>query len=1159
MLKIHRAERADGLVEALADLLADPLDDPMTPEVIAVPTRGVERWVTQRLSAHLGTAPGASDGVCANVDFPFPARLVGGAAAAASGIDRETDPWLPQRLVWPLLDIVDNCIHEPWLITLATHIGASGADPDGERRARRFPTVRHVADLFDRYAVHRPEMLSAWADGENSDGTGQPLPDTVTWQAELWRRLRGGLGIPSPAERLAGACERLRQEAGVVDLPARLCLFGLTRLPVSYLRVLAALGAQRDVHLFVLHPSPKLWAEVAAAIQGRPPVVRRAEDVTATLAVNPLLASWGQDAREMQLSLASGGGPLADDHRPVGEPGSTLLARIQADIRADRAPPRRPLPGQPDPRPILDPGDESLRIHACHGPDRQVEVIRDAILHLLEGDPTLEPRDIIVMCPDIETFAPLIHATFDAGSVNDADPDAGPAETPGAPATPDLRVRLADRSLRQTNPVLAVVSDLLVLAAARLSAPQVLDLAARDPVRRRFGFDDEDLARIEKWIGDTGIRWGLDAGHRAAYGLGWLDANTWRAGLDRILTGVAAAEEDQRLVGGVLPLDDLPSGDIDLAGRFAEFVDRLACAVSALAGPQPVGEWVGAIAQAADALTTTGGRLTWQRMQLQRILDDVLHEAGDEAHQNLAPLSLAEVRALLADRLRGRPTRANFRTGHLTVCTLMPMRSVPHRVVCLLGLDDGVFPRKTGADGDDIILNDPHVGDRDARAEDRQLLLDALLAATDALVITYAGHDERTNAVLQPAVVVGELLDVVDRTVRLAETPGQARPATARHCVVIHHPLQPFDPRNFTPGAVEPQRSWSFDEVSLEGARALSGQRRPKPPFLAAPLPKLFGGPVALHDLIAFVEHPVKAFLRQRLGLSMWEDDDKVSESLPVELGGLQEWAVGERLIEGLLRGDSLSACLTTERARGTLPPGEMGSSILSRIAPAVEELVLKASGRVRPWGDRGSVEVNVRLPGGRLLVGTVPGVTGDLLWSVTYSALKPKHRLAAWVRHLAVTAAYPDRPFRSATIGRGIWGPIAVAELAVFPGRPAERQARALSQLAVLLDLYDRGMREPLPLYCATSAAYASGAPDPKAAALKAWKTPWDQFDHEDRDPAHVLVLGGVRAFGDLLVAAPCEGEDGDGWAGGEASRFGRYARRLWAGLLTSETVSTR
>ncbi len=848
MLVVHRAERADALADALSELLAAPLEDPFAAEVVAVPTRGMERWLTQRMSGVLGASADAADGVCANVEFPFPHRLVTDAIAGASGIDPGSDPWLPERAVWPLLEVVDTSLAEPWLASLAAYLGEDADPPDPVRRARRLSAVRHLAGLFDRYALHRPAMLESWSHGHDSDAAGDELPPGARWQAELWRRLRARIGVPGPAERRDRACERLVEEPSLAALPARFALFGLTRLPAGHVQILSALARGRDAHLFLLHPSPALWEAVTHATRGEADSpqatrrgaapagrgIRRTDDPTAELPRNRLLASWGRDAREMQLVL-EGTGIDANHHHGELPPPGTLLGAIQSAIATDRTPPGAPMPQRPDERPAIRPDDRSLEIHSCHGRQRQVEVIRNAILHALADDDTLEPRDVIVMCPDIETFAPLIQATFGAGDL--------PGEDDGASLIPpdlrpiDLRVRLADRSLRQTNPVLGVVSELLDLAGQRLTASQVLDLADRAPVRRRFQFDDDEISKLQDWIAQTGIRWGLDAEHRAPYRLERVSGGTWHEGLGRLLLGTAMTEDGQRVFAGVLPLDDVDSRSIDLAGRLAELIERLRDAIDGLGRAQSVAGWAATIADAADALTDTSPRDRWQRAELQRLLDDLVQEAGDRADGPGAPeLAPAEVRAQLAERLQGRPTRANFRTGHLTVCTLMPMRSVPHRVVCLLGLDDGAFPRKAPRDGDDLMLDDPHLGERDPRSEDRQLLLDALLAATERLIITYTGNDERTNTPRPPAVPVGELLDIADATAR---TDG----GEVRERIVIRHPLQPFDPRNFSPGSAAPVpgRRWSFDPVTLEGARALAGPRTTPPAFLADPLVRQSG------------------------------------------------------------------------------------------------------------------------------------------------------------------------------------------------------------------------------------------------------------------------------------------------------------------------------
>jgi len=1112
LLHIHRAERADALIEALGRLLAEPLADPFAPDVIAVPTRGMERWLTQRMSATLGATPGRADGICANVEFPFPRRLAGDAVAAASGIDPESDPWLPQRAVWPLLDVVGECLDEPWLHSLARHLGP---EHDADRRARRFATVRHLAERFDRYALHRPAMVCGWGRGEVS------LPDEAAWQAELWQRLRERLGTPSPAERLEPACERLRTEPSLVGLPERISLFGLTRLPTGHLDVLRALAAGREVHVFLLHPSPALWEK----LDGVPPVVRRADDGTATVPGNRLLASWGQDAREMQLVL--GTHEHIGHHHPVELADTTLLGRIQADVRADRAPPGLPLPGAPDARPPLDPHDRSIQIHACHGRARQVEILRDAILHRLEEDDTLQPRDVIVMCPDIETFAPLIQATFAAGEVVEDD-ELEPLAEELRPT--DLRVRLADRSLRQTNPVLGVVAQLLDLAASRLTASDVLDLADREPVRRRFRLEDEDLARIRDWVADSGIRWGLDAAHRAPYQLADLTAGTWKKGLDRVLVGVTMTEEGHRLFEGVLPVDDVESLAIDLAGRMAELVDRVQAAVDAFATAMPVGEWAHAIATAADALTATSQRDAWQRAQLERILDDVVSE---EAGSDSVSLTLLEVRALLAERLQGRPTRANFRTGHLTICTLVPMRSVPHRVVCLLGLDDTAFPRKAPRDGDDIMLSDPHVGERDPRSEDRQMLLDALMAATDRLIVTYEGNDVRTNAPLPPAVPVGELLDVIDRSTR----------GDARAQVLVRHPLQAFDPRNFTPGELGGAGAWSFNRATLDGARAMERERAQPLPFLEGPLAPVTGPVIEFEDLLGFVRHPVKAFLRQRLGFSLGMYADEVDDGLPIELDALQNWQIGQEMLVARLAGATADASLAAARARGSLPPGRLDGPVLAKLMPVVEEIFEHTTALLPGAAEPGSVDVRVMLPDGRRLNGTVPDVCGDLLRSVSFSRVNARQRVVAWVRFLALTAAHPDRPFEAATVGRAVYGAGRAAVTVVRLPRLAPELA--LEHLTALMGLFEAGLRKPLPIACKTSAAYAqalhSGGDRVKAAAEE-WASAY-AFPKEDQEPEHELVFGEAMSIEQLLALAG----------------FDSYARRLWDPILGWEQVEHR
>src|SRR3984957_8622262 len=302
VLHVHRAPRADRLASALAAMLAHAPADPFAADVVAVPTRGMERWLTQHMSAVLGATPERADGICANVLFPTPHRLTADAAAAACAIDPARDPWLPERAVWPLLAVVDESLTEDWLAALATYLG--GVDNESYKRSRRLSIVGHLATLFDRSAMHRPAMLEAWLSGADHGASGAPLRPEAAWQAELWRRLRARIAVPSPAERRLEARDRLIADPSLAELPERISLFGLTRLPAGQLQILRALATHREVHLFLLHPSPALWDELAQSDLLPPRNRSRAADQTAELPANRLLASWGRDAREMQLVLS---------------------------------------------------------------------------------------------------------------------------------------------------------------------------------------------------------------------------------------------------------------------------------------------------------------------------------------------------------------------------------------------------------------------------------------------------------------------------------------------------------------------------------------------------------------------------------------------------------------------------------------------------------------------------------------------------------------------------------------------------------------------------------------------------------------------------------------------------------------------------------------
>jgi exodeoxyribonuclease V gamma subunit len=1096
-LHIHRAERTDLLADGLGALLADPLPDPFAEELVLVPARGVERWLSQRLSHVLGGRPGSGDGVCAGVMFRSPGSLISEISGTV-----DADLWSPEAMTWPLLGVIDGSLDEPWCRTLAKHLGhfdmekSEDVDEEAElRKGRRYAVARRLAGLFASYARQRPRLLVDWLDG-NLGG----LDPDLAWQPQLWRLLVATLSADPPHVRHRDTVARLRDSP--TDLPARLSLFGHTRLAATDIELLDALATHHDLHLWLPHPSDRLWRALAD-LRGPVP---RPDDTSRRAATHPLLQTLGRDLRELQSVLPAE--PATDEYLGAATTHDTLLGWLQSDIAANAV--------QPGNR-ALAVGDRSVQVHACHGAARQIDVLREVLLGLLEDDPTLEPRDIVVMCPDIETCAPLIVANFGLGEL----------PGPGHPAH-RLRVRLADRALTQTNPLLGVAGELLEIAGSRATATQVLNLAQAAPVRARFGFSDDDLDIITAWVRESGIRWSFDKQHRKPYGLDQIVPNTWRFGLDRILTGVAMSDDSQAWLDTALPLDDVGSNRVELAGRLAEYVHRLQSAADALDGIRPLVEWIEALTGGVAQLTRVDAGDAWQPGQLRREFGNILTQADFRSN---AALRLSDVRALLARQLAGRPTRANFRTGTLTVCTMVPMRSVPHRVVCLVGLDDGVFPRSALPDGDDVLARRPMTGERDIRSEDRQLLLDAICAATETLVITYTGADEHTGHPRPPSVPLAELLDTLDQTTS----------APVRDRVLIEHPLQPFDIRNVTPGELVPGQPFTFDPTALVAARAAAGDRHPRPRFFTDPLPDPAPDDVVLADLLAFLRDPVKGFFRALDYTLPWEVDE-VKDDMPVEIDNLEEWSAGDRMLRDMLRGMDPDKAAQTEWRRGTLPPGRLGwrkaKEIRAQAAGLAEEAMRHRRGVPEAY------DINVALGGGRRLTGTVTPVFGTRTVSVTYSKLGGKHLLESWIPLLALKAANPRRDWTALCIGRAKRNDQLERRLL---GPPADSAAT----LRDLVRLYDAGRREPLPLPVRTSFAWAearSSGRDPVKVAGYRWSSQ-NNFHGEDAEPAHVRVWG-PRARLEVLLDPPHPGEE----VPGEGTRLGALAARLWGPLLQAE-----
>ncbi len=1057
-LHLHRSERADALVDGLGDLLSRAPRDPFAPELVVVPTRGMERYIGQRLSMRLGAAPGSADGVCANVGFSSPAALL----SIATG-QPDDDPWAPRRLLWRLLEIIDASMEQAWCGPLASHLLDS---PTRARSQRRWATAAHIAELFASYAEQRPDMVRGWGTGEFGG-----IPGDLEWQVHLWRRLAETIG-PSPAERPLVDDERI---------PSRISYFAPTRIPHLHRELLTTLSQARDVHLWIADPSPVLWSQLAGAPR---PSLRR-DDRSRDHVVQPLLRSLGRDTRELRLVLDHFD---TDEHRASPTNRVTLLGFLQRQI-ADNFAGELPEP------------DGSIQVHSCHGALRQVEVLREVLMGLLADNPDLEPRDILVLSPDPTVFASLLGAAF--------------AGTP-------LPLSIANQSAVQDNEVLAALDAVLALFAGRWLLSEIVDLLRLGAVLRRLGWTADDVERLEELAISARVRWGYDDSHRGEFGVDGIPEGTWRWALDRMLLGVAMSDEGLHLFGDALPLPDVRDTDLRILGAIAELLDELdQLRLESHEAKQP-DQWLAWLFRVVDTVAAgSHGDIADAQAAVSNAFG--IGAAPQSTHQ----MSLAEVRQLLRRVLAGRAGASGLLTGRVTAARLEPMRPIPAPVICLLGMDDGAFPRDRGADGDDVLLIEPRVGERDSHSEDRQVFLDAIMAAQRHLVICYDGQDEHDNSRREPCVPLAELIDLL---------PGRAD-------VVVHHPLQPFDGRNFQFGGVIPGRVFSHDTGAMAAASVRDSAPPARRPLIDAPIPLGSDFEPTIASLAKFLKDPPATFLTQRLGMMIAKSDVEAPERIPLELAGLGGWEVAERIVESRLAGGDVRRVLAAEHRRGTLPPLALGDLALEDKLEEVEHIVGDALAARTEAARQVTVDVEV---GPFRLRAEVPDIYGTTIVRATFSRHKPKHLLGVWPELLALAVAHPAERWSARVFAKG-------AEATLT----APAAATAAELLAGLIALERSAAEFPMPLMPATGHAYAAKrrAGKDNAESRQAAHREWAGDYGEQREQSIVVVYGQDAPFS-LVLSAAATPEEARAWPD-DALRFEALARTVWNPVLEHSKVT--
>ena len=948
----NRLEDLRGL--AVEWMRRQPLG-PLENETILVQSNGIGQWLKLALAED---PKNGGAGIAAALEVMLPARFLWQAyrtvlTHVSQNADAvpETSPFDKSRLVWRLLRLLPTLAGQPVFEPLAQFL-----EIDRDQR-KHYQLAERLADLFDQYQVYRADWLDAWANGHDvlitARGEHRPLEEHQRWQPALWRILQddvaatqGDTGLNSSRaqvhQRFLKATEHLEGQDCPPGLPRRLIIFGISSLPQQTLEALAALSRCCQIVLCVHNPCQFYWADIIEHKdllraqryrQRRKTGMPEALDVLGTgdaddalhLHAQPLLAAWGKQGRDYLR--------LLDEHDDAGnyqtlfeqqalridmfEPFSgeerhCLLSQLQDDIRE-----LRPVAETQGHWPALPTDDDSIVFHIAHGPQREVEILHDQLLATFSADPHLRPRDIIVMVPDIDRYAPHIEAVFGQLSTDD------PRHIP---------YTLSDQASRHRLPLMIALEKLLRLPELRLSVSDLLDLLDVPALRQRFGLEERDLPVLERWMEGAGIRWGLNAKQRQRLELpGGLSQNTWAFGLRRLLLGYTVG--DGHAWQGIEPFDDIGGLEAGLAGPLATLLEKLEATWESFCQPTDAATWVARLRELLETFFLTDDAqesimLTKLESGLQQML-----ESSREAELN-DPLPLSMVREHWLAQIDEHSLSQRFLAGAVNFATLMPMRAIPFKRVCLLGMNDGEYPRSQPPLDFDLMGSDYRPGDRSRREDDRYLFLEALLSARDQLYVSWVGRSQIDNTPLPPSVLVGQLRDHLEAGWQTENG------APLLETLTTEHPLQPFSRAYFNSPA---SRLFTY----AHEWREVYAPRTPPAASRTLPAPENAPTSLSLGQLGSFLREPVRSFFNTRLGVYFEQEAIAELDAEPFALDGLQNWQLQDQLIaaqrhavdNGQPRMQALHEALERFQGQGVLAMGAFGERMRAALAEPMEAL----------------------------------------------------------------------------------------------------------------------------------------------------------------------------------------------------------------------------
>ncbi len=1053
MLRVYHSNRLDVL-EALMEFIVEQqrLDDPFEPEMLLVQSTGMAQWLQMSLSQKFGIA--------ANIDFPLPASFIWEMFVRVLPDIPKQSAFNKQSMSWKLMSLLPGMLPRDEFAMLRHYLN------DDTDKRKLFQLASRTADLYDQYLVYRPEWLARWEAGELIDG----LDQAQIWQAPLWKALvehTEQLGQPrwhraNLYERFIATLEGASEKPE--GLPTRVFICGISALPPVYLKALDALGKHIDIHILFTNPCRHYWGDIQDARwlarmvtrqrrrlfdEGTVPLFKDSETAAQLFdeegvqnLANPLLSSWGKLGRDyiyMLSELTETGGGDVDAFAEITP--DSLLHNVQLDILELE---NRAVAGitadefaRSDKKRLLDPDDRSVTINICHSPQREVEVLHDRLLAMLEEDPTLTPRDIVVMVADIDSYSPFIQAVFGSAS--------GDRYLPFA---------ISDRRARQSHPALQAFISLLTLPDSRFVPETVLALLDVPVLAARFDIDEEGLRYLRQWVNESGVRWGMDDDNVQDFELPVTGQHTWQFGLTRMLLGYAM-ESSQGEWNEVLPYDESSGLIAELVGHLASLLMQLNLWRRELMQTRSLEAWLPVCREMLNDFflpdRETEAAMALIEQQWQAIIEEGIASHYGEA----VPLSL--LRDELTQRLDQERISQRFLAGPVNICTLMPMRSIPFKVVCLLGMNDGVYPRALPPLGFDLMSQKPRRGDRSRRDDDRYLFLEALISAQQKLYISYIGRSIQDNSERFPSVLVQELVDYIGQSHYL---PGDE----ARNCdeseqrvkahITCCHSRMPFDPTNY----VESEQQSYAREWLPAAKKAGTAHTDFIQPLQPLPVTNL-----AFEQLQRFWTHPVRAFFQMRLQVNFRSEESEIPDAEPFTLDGLSRYQLNQQLLNALVDEQDAQQLFRRYRAAGQLPYGAFGEIAWDAQCQEMQAL----AGRVIECRQPGkSIEIDLECHGVQL-TGWLQHVQPDGLLRWRPAMLSVSQGVQLWLEHLVYCASGGEGESRLFVRKDGEWR---------FPPLPAEE---ALHYLAQLVDGYLQGMNQPLLLLPESGGAWVKACYD--------------------------------------------------------------------------------